>query len=216
MSVLTLKQITERLKTGEIAFSPSLDTFQVHAHSIDLRLGHTFLVPKMWHMTNKGREALVVDHFSEEKARFFDVIELEEGQYFELLPGEYVSVSTFESVKIPNDIMAVLYPRSSTNRRGLSVDLTGIVDAGYEGQLIIPMRNNTSTQTIRIYPGDRFCQIVFEELNNIVEPRKSRYHNRDIIEGYITEKQLTNKTTETDLLLAGKIGDLKKEHPFVI
>ena len=34
--------------------------------------------------------------------------------------------------------------RSSVNRRGISVDLTGIIDAGYEGQLIIPIRNNTT------------------------------------------------------------------------
>ncbi len=214
MSIITIDQLKERLQKGEITFTPELDTFQVHAHSVDLRLGYTFLVPKRWHMTNSGREALLIDHNTQENQQHFDVIELEKGQFFDLLPGEYVSVSTLESVKVPSDLMAVLYPRSSTNRRGLSVDLTGIVDAGYEGQLMIPVRNNTTSHTIRIYPGERFCQIVFEKLSNIVTPRESRYHKKDIIEGYIPEKKYSNKTTETDLLVSGNIKELKETHKF--
>jgi len=209
MSVLTIEQIKERLANNEISFSPKLDTFQVHAHSIDLRLGYTFLIPKVWQMTKKGREALILDHFSDNKMNYFDIIELEEGQYFDLLPREYVTVSTLESMKVPDDLMAVLYPRSSTNRKGLSVDLTGIIDAGYEGQLMIPIRNNTTSQTIRVYPGERFCQVVFETLENKVVPRKSKYHKKDIIEGYISEK-----TKETELLQEGKTGDLKKDNEF--
>ena len=214
MSIITIEQLKERLQKEEISFTPALDVFQVHAHSIDLRLGYTFLVPKRWQMTNNGREALLIDHNTQESPQHFDVIELEKGQHFDLLPGEYVSVSTLESVKVPDDLMAVLYPRSSTNRRGLSVDLTGIVDAGYEGQLMIPVRNNTTSHTIRIYPGERFCQIVFENLQEKVTPRKSRYHKKDIIEGYIPEKKYSNKTTETDLLVSGDIGTLKEQNKF--
>ena len=176
MSIITKTQIVERIKKGDIAFAPALDSFQLKSHAVDLRLGFTFLIPKRWHTTANGREAIRIDHFHKDKKAYFDVIELEQGQHFELLPGEYVSVNTLESVKIPNDLMAVLYPRSSTNRRGLSVDLTGIIDSGYEGQLTIPIRNNTTSQAITLYPGERFCQIVFEELAGAVETEKSRYH----------------------------------------
>ncbi len=214
MAILTRIQILERMKQENLGFSPNLDTFQLQEHSIDLRLGFTFLIPKSWQLTPRGREAVSIDSFGDNvyPAPHFDVVELEKGQYFELLPGEHITVSTLEAVKIPNDLMAVLYPRSSTNRRGLSVDLTGIVDSGYEGQLIIPLRNSTAHQTIRLYPGERICQIIFEELGHKVSPRRSRYHKKDIIEGMIVEGQPKEREVEMALIRKGEIRELKAEH----
>jgi deoxycytidine triphosphate deaminase len=136
----------------------------------------------------------------------FDVVELEQGQFFDLLPGEYILVCTLESIKVPNNLMAVLYPRSSTNRKGLSLDLTGIIDSGYEGQLTLPIRNNTRSQTVRLYPGERLCQIVFEELSEPVEAKRSKYHKLDIIEGFIREEK-----EESELILGGDIKKLKTD-----
>lgn len=183
MSVLTRNDILEYIKKGELKIVPSLDSFQLQAHSVDLRLGFTFLVPKSWQVTKNGREQLHMDYYASERPEYFDVVELEKGQFFDLLPGEHILVSSLESIKLPSDLMAVMYPRSSINRKGISVDQTGIVDCGYEGQLVIPIRNNTSSQTVRLYPGERFCQLVFQKLTGPVDARKSRYHQRDIIEG---------------------------------
>ena len=133
-------------------------------------------------------------------------MELEEGQYFELLPEEYILVSTLEAIKVPDDLMAVLYPRSSTNRRGLSLDLTGIIDSGYEGQLTLPIRNNPHSQVLQLYPGERLCQIVFEELDRPVIARKSKYHQRDIIDGVGRDKAV-----EARLILKGQIKKLKED-----
>ena len=127
---------------------------------------------------------------------------------FDLLPGEYVLVSTFETIKLPDDLMAVLYPRSSVNRKGLSVDLTGIIDAGYEGPLTLPIRNNTQSQVIQLHPGERICQIVFEELTHSIKARKSRWHMKDVV-----EKGKKEKVKETKLLFSGDIKKLKRDHP---
>ncbi len=208
MAVLTKKQIIECVRKGEIAFSPNLDSFQLQDHAVDLRLGFTFLVPKIWHITKQGRESLDITHFNKANNEFFDVVELEKGQFFDLLPQEHILVSTLESIKVPNNLMAVLYPRSSTNRKGLSLDLTGIIDSGYEGQLTLPIRNNTHSQAVRLFPGERLCQIVFETLSEpIANPKKSKYHKRDIIEGISKEKQ-----TEARLLLEGNIEKLKEQY----
>ena len=206
MSVITKTQILERVKKGEIAFKPPLDVFQLQEHAVDLRLGYTFRVPNLWHLTPAGREALDVIHFDKQNRDSFEVIELEESQYFELSPQEYILVSTLESLKVPRDLMAVLYPRSSINRRGLSLDLTGIIDSGYEGQLTLPIRNSTHSQVLRLYPGERLCQIVFEELTNPVTPRQSKYHQRDIIDGTIRDRAV-----ESRLILKGQIKKLKTE-----
>ncbi|MBP9763121.1 MAG: dCTP deaminase [Candidatus Pacebacteria bacterium] len=214
MSILTKKQILEKINAGEILFEPNLDEFQIQAHAIDLRLGYTFLLPKRWQLTEKGRVALNIDHLSEDRPDYFDIIELEKSQTFDLLPGEYVLASTLETVGIPDDLMAILYPRSSTNRKGLSVDLTGIVDSGYKGQLAIPIRNNTESQVIKLYPGERFCQVVFEKLDEKAEIKESRYHQKDIIEGFIKQnfKNAEKDRTESDLVREGKIPELKRDH----
>ncbi|OGG79669.1 dCTP deaminase [Candidatus Kaiserbacteria bacterium RIFCSPLOWO2_01_FULL_54_13] len=208
MAILTKDEILARVKKGNIVFTPGLDRFQLQTHAVDLRLGFTFLIPKAWKMTPKGREALRIDPLKDHGPEYFDVIELEQGQYFELLPQEYVLVSTFETIKVPNDLMCVLYPRSSVNRKGLSVDLTGIIDSGYEGPLTLPVKNNTRSQTIQLHPGERFCQVVFEELKKKVTPRKSRWHGKDVV-----DKAKKEKAAEMKLVGSGDIRKLKSDFP---
>lgn len=211
MSILTKNEILVRVTEKNIEFEPALDIFQIQAHAIDMRLGFTFLIPKAWHLTKKGRVALNIDYFDKDRQSCFDTIELEQGQYFELLPGEHILVSTLESVSIPDDLMAILYPRSSTNRKGLSVDLTGIIDSGYVGQLVIPVRNNTQSQVVKLYPGERFCQIVFEKLETKVNAEKSRYHKKDIIDGFIRDKTKLD-AKEIAFVSKGSIRELKQKH----
>nr|AIA14962.1 Formyl transferase, C-terminal domain protein [uncultured bacterium] len=213
MSVLTKADILSYIADDKIGFKPALDAFQLQAHSVDLRLGFTFLIPKSWHITKAGREQLHMDYYAPERPEYFDIVELEQGQYFDLLPGEHILVSSLETITVPDNLMAVMYPRSSTNRKGISVDLTGIIDSGYEGQLVIPIRNNTNSQTVRLYPGERFCQVVFEHLGESVEPRKSRYHRRDIIDGVDVDSLVAERQTEISLIMSGDIKKLKAEHP---
>jgi len=210
--VLTQQDIIDYVSKGKLGFNPQLDQFQLQAHSVDLRLGFTFLVPKSWHVTKNGREQLHMDYYAAERPDYFDIVELEKGQFFDLLPGEHILVSSLESVKLPDDLMAVMYPRSSTNRKGISVDQTGIIDSGYEGQLVIPIRNNTQSQTVRLYPGERFCQIVFEKLTSDVEARQSRYHRKDIIEGVDVDSVANERQTEIEMITSGDIRNLKADY----
>lgn len=203
--ILVKSEILEYLKSGRVKFSPQIDLFQIQSHSIDLRLGYSFMVPKVWGLTEKGREAFLVDYLDERDR--FELIELEHGQFFDLLPKESVVASTLEEVSLPDDLMAVLYPRSSINRKGLSVDLSGIVDAGYEGRLLIPITNNTSNQVVRIYPGERFCQLVFYPLSTPVKVVQSRWHKKDIMVGRLSEKS----KQEEKLIAKGKIKELKQK-----
>jgi len=209
MAILTKQEILERVHSGNIGINPALDSFQLQAHAVDLRLGFTFMIPKSWRLTDQGREALSIDPLRDHGPEYFDIIELEQGQHFDLLPEEYVLVSTFETIKIPDDLMAILYPRSSVNRKGLSVDLTGIIDSGYEGPLTLPIRNNTNSQVIQLHPGERFCQIVFEQLTHPVEARKSRWHQKDVV-----DKGKKEKSAEMKFVFNGDIKKLKKD--FVI
>lgn len=210
MSVLTKDEILEQITKEKISFFPNLDSFQIQPHSIDLRLGFEFMVPKTWEMTKKGRVVLNIDYLGGVDKNNFETIELKAGQYFEILPREFVVVNTLEKVSFPADIMAVLYPRSSVNRRGLSVDLSGIIDAGYEGRLIIPVKNNTSSQVIRLYPGERFCQLVFHRFDRAVDIKKSRFAKKKRCLGIFKEED----KKEAVLIKEGRIADLKNKFSF--
>ena len=206
MSVLTKEEILSRINAGDLSFSPCLDAFQVQIHSVDLRLSFDFMIPKLWEMSSQGRVAVNIDYFSGAEKQHFETIRLNPGQFFEILPREFVVVKALEEIVVPDDLMAILYPRSSVNRRGLSVDLSGIVDAGYKGNLIVPIKNNTSSQVIRIYPGERFCQLVFYKVNGKSEAHQSRFENNGKVVGVFKEKN----DEEVRLIKEGKIEELKK------
>lgn len=206
--VLTKEDILDYIKNDGLSFTPKLDKFQMQSHAIDLRLGFTFMIPKNWKLTTEGRQA--IDTTYSTNMSNFDVIELEHGQFFDILPNEFVIFTTLEAISLPDDLMAILYPRSSVNRRGLSVDLSGIIDAGYSGQLIVPVRNNTNTQTIRVYPGERFCQLTLQKLSSKATIKQSRFHNKDVAFTVGTQKEIDE--TELDLVKLGKLKELKEQY----
>lgn len=210
MAIVVKNEIIESIKNGELGFSPRLDSLQFRPHAIDLRLGYNFRVPTRTFSVTKstgGRSAATLDHLAINNGHFTftDEVKLKPGQYFDILPGESVLGVTLEKVSMKSPtLMAILYPRSSVNRRGLSLDLTGVIDTGYKGQLLIPL-HNISSQVIRLYPGERICQLVFERLEQPVrEGYQGRYHGA---EAYKPE----NQSREIELIRAGKIKDIKKE-----
>jgi dCTP deaminase len=220
MAVLTKQNILERIRGGEIRFDPPLDGFQMQPHAVDLRLGFLFRLPKTWVLTDHGREALNIDYLGSKNGDYFEEIQLKPGQYFELLPSEFVIVTTLEEIQMPLDLMTVLYPRTSFNRRGLAVDLSGIIDAGYRGHLTIPVRNNTATQVIKMYPGERMCQIVFQALSESVTEadalrhglNKAKYHNYGQAE---IQQAQSDRNVEMKFVRCGQLDELKKQYPAV-
>ena len=167
------------ISDGLLSFEPSLDAFQVQPHAVDLRLGNIFYVPQTWTMTKHGRTIFNINYAKNLPEEHWQKVELTKGQYFEIAPGEMVLATTLEKVVLnaPN-VMGVLYPRSSVNRRGLSVDMTGIIDVRYQGTLMIPIVNNTSAQIITVYPGERICQVVFERVEEEISEEEAMMHGR--------------------------------------
>ncbi|HVX48036.1 MAG TPA: dCTP deaminase [Candidatus Saccharimonadales bacterium] len=216
MAIVVKHEILESIKNGELKFTPALDSLQFRPHAVDLRLGTTFRVPRRTFNVkrgSKGRTAVPLDHMAVNNGHFavYDEIDLKPGQYFDILPGEWIMGFTMEKVHIKsNTLMGVLYPRSSVNRRGLAVDLTGIVDTGYNGRLMIPIHNTTSMQVIRVWPGERICQLVLERLEQPVrEGYQGRYFDKKkkIAGTYVPEKE----NREIELIRSGDLKTIKKE-----
>lgn len=207
MAVLTRDNIVKAIEQGEIGFKPRLDRFQLQPHAVDLRLGTTYKIPRSWKVSERGREALLIDYLSfPNEIDAFEVIELDFGRFFEILPGEFVLAATLEEIKVSTKLTATLYPRSSLNRKGLAVDLSGVIDAGYQGKLIIPLMNKTQNQVVRLYPGERVCQIIFHDLTQETDAYQGKYFRS---QG--GERAKPEIHQERELIKSGKINLLKEK-----
>jgi dCTP deaminase len=88
-------------------------------------------------------------------------------------PLTWFAISTKEFIKMGSEITSQLWIRSSYARKGILASF-GKVDAGFHGTLTFGCFN-ASDKEVEIPIGDRFCQIVFEYLEQIP---KALYHER--------------------------------------
>ncbi|HDM67278.1 MAG TPA: dCTP deaminase, partial [Thermoplasmatales archaeon] len=92
-------------------------------------------------------------------------------------PQTWFAVSTREYIKMGDMVTGQLWIRSSYARKGVIASF-GKVDAGFHGTLTLSCFN-ASSKKIEIPIGDRFCQIVFEELltkpSELYESKSGRF-----------------------------------------
>jgi dCTP deaminase len=215
MSVLSRKKLEKILLEKKLQFEPELDAYQMQPASIDLRIGWSFYIPYTWKFTEKGRVAVVADYLDYSSTHEnFQLVKLKPGQYFEILPGESIIASSLEKIILGSgNLIGLLYPRSSSSRRGLKIE-SGLINPKYQGHLIIPMTNN-SHHVIKIYPGERLCQLVFHELSDELTSDEALIHGfQDAKYQNTTPYGLEvkiDKQEEIDLLKQGRIDELKKK-----
>ena len=92
-------------------------------------------------------------------------------------PLQRFLVGTQETLRLPPDAAGSLWLRSSYARRGVLASF-GKVDAGFRGNLTVGAFNS-SHEALRIPIGDRFCQIVMEDLATpSARPYAGRYQDQ--------------------------------------
>jgi len=91
-----------------------------------------------------------------------------------LQPGAYL-IDFNETVLIPRNCMASVFPRSSLWRSGVGIN-AGVVDAGYEGAMgaLMEVKN---PKGIILYKDAKLAQIVFEEMGETVEGYSGIYQS---------------------------------------
>lgn len=97
-----------------------------------------------------------------------------QGQAITLPPGAYL-VDFNETVKVPLNCMASVFPRSSLWRSGVGIS-AGVVDAGYEGAMGALMEVKNPCGVV-LYRDAKLAQIVFEELGEVVEGYNGIYQS---------------------------------------
>ncbi len=95
-------------------------------------------------------------------------------------PVTWFAISTKEFVKMGPQIASQLWIRSSYARKGVMASF-GKVDAGFHGTLTISCFNSNDEE-LEIPIGDRFCQIVFEQLSSapseLYDKKSGNYQNQ--------------------------------------
>ena len=160
MAVLGYEEIKELIKSKKLL--ENVDEKNIQPAGVDLRVKCIYRLKNGGFLGIKNRrtpDVEVVAKYKEEK--------------FTLKPNEFVLVETMEKVNMPNDLLALILPRSSLFRCGVSLH-TAVVDPGFIGTLTFGMKN-LSEHPFEIEIGTRIGQIVFEEVKENVKMYDGKY-----------------------------------------
>lgn len=178
--ILSDRDIRRRLAEGDLRIEPLDDPeLQIQPASIDMRLGREFLE------FERSNIPCIHPDSEEETDEYTRRRVVESGDDYVLHPGDFVLGTTYETVEIPDDLVARVEGRSSLGRLAVVVHATaGFVDPGYRGQITLEL-SNLGTAPVALRPEEmRISQLVLTELSSAAElpygeERGSKYQDQD-------------------------------------
>lgn len=157
MPLLTQQRINELLQNEELYITPLLDkAAQIRETSIDLRLGTHFKVSVQTKEPVLGISEHPMETFFQEAYKKF-------GDSFILYPHQLVLANSFEYIRLPKNIMGLIFSRSSLNRLG--VKIASVIQPGFAGTLTIEL-TNPGENGIRLQTGMRMIQLLLYEIKD--------------------------------------------------
>jgi dCTP deaminase len=170
MTALGKKELLHLIEDGIIKIEP-FDKDQIGPGSIDLRLGNKFRTFKKVHNIFYVKND--VDH-----REITQLIEVNQGDYFLIMPGELVHGITLERIELPNWLSGRIEGRSRLARIGLLTHLSsGYVHPGTKGKIVLEIVN-VSPIPLALYPGIKICQLVIEKVEG-GEAYRGRFHEQE-------------------------------------
>ena len=158
---------------GPNCISP-FNTAQVEPASYDVRLGQNFKIFE--------RDATVAIDMADPEDITKDV-HVETGRYFTLHPGEFALGVTYETIKMPDNLVGRIEGKSSIGRLGLMIHITaGYIDPGFHGPVTLEMFG-VHPLPLLLHPGMLIAQISFHKMSKV--PRQSyrgRYQGAKTVE----------------------------------
>ena len=174
--ILSDGEIRQAIADEVLSFNPPLDeeylTVALTTSALDLRLGDElqFYRP-LEEVAPKGlADPIVID--PSKPGVIPDLISKWgkrhsiENAYYDLPPRQFVLGSTLERVSLPeaSGIAARVEGKSTLARLGFVVHMTApTVHCGFRGSIVLEMYN-LGDYPIRLSPGMRICQLIFERL----------------------------------------------------
>ena len=166
------RDIRASIEAGQIGLEP-LDMNLLQPSSFDVRIDRFFRL-----FDNHKYAFIDPAEPQEELTRF---IEVAPDEPFILHPGEFVLGSTYEFVKLPDNVAARLEGKSSLGRLGLVTHSTaGFVDPGFNGHVTLEL-SNMATLPIKLWPGMKIGQLCFFQLSS---PSETPYGSEKYLNRY--------------------------------
>lgn len=90
--------------------------------------------------------------------------DLSAAEHVELKPFERALVRTGVRIALPAGYVGLVHPRSGlAAKQGVTVlNAPGTIDAGYRGEIMVPLINLDAEHTVVFEPGDRIAQLVIQ------------------------------------------------------
>jgi dCTP deaminase len=153
--VLSDRTIQRQLDEGRIEIDP-YDPSLLQPSSVDVRVDRFFRV------FHNARYPFI--DVKEPQEELTELVEVDGDRPFILHPGEFVLGSTFERIKLPDDLVARLDGKSSLGRLGLLIHSTaGFIDPGWDGHVTLEL-SNVANLPITIYHGMKIGQVSFMQM----------------------------------------------------
>jgi len=181
MAILSDRDIKKCLETGEILIEPLENPErQIQPSSVDLRIGNEF----------KGfriiRKPCIDPMDKTDIDSYMESFYIDDGEPFIIHPGEFALATTYETVKLPDNLVARVEGRSSMGRLGITMHVTaGYIDPGFHGRITLEI-SNIGKMPVALYTGQRVCQIVFETMTS---PSEKPYGHPDRDSKYMGQQR---------------------------
>ena len=155
------------IDSERLTVDPLPDEEAVSPSAIDLTLADSMRLPYV-----PGGDAAEITIDARNSGAVMDAIQRlsteasknDDGSY-SLKPGQFMLAWTRERISLPNFLAARVEGRSTLARLGLSVHQSApIVHATFSGQLQLEL-TNAGPFLIKLYPGQRICQLVLETMS---------------------------------------------------
>jgi dCTP deaminase len=181
MAILSDRDIKKCLETGQILIEPLENPErQIQPSSVDLRIGNEF----------KGfriiRKPCIDPMDKTDMDSYMESFYIDDGEPFIIHPGEFALATTYETVKLPDNLVARVEGRSSMGRLGITMHVTaGYIDPGFHGRITLEI-SNIGKMPVALYTGQRVCQIVFETMTS---PSEKPYGHPDRDSKYMGQQR---------------------------
>ena len=165
--ILTDREIQAAIQCGQIIIDPQPKLDAYSSTSLDLTLSKSL---RIWKTESiKGVERIISPSaegykFTELIKEFSDLKELGTEGYV-IRPHDFVLGWTEESIELPTSarLAARVEGKSSLARLGIGIHITApTIHAGFEGSIQLEICNHGTLQ-VKLVPGMRVCQLIFEQ-----------------------------------------------------
>ena len=178
MSVLSDEKINKLLTSGELILHPLLEPNQIKGAKVDLRLDNVISLIKRIDL--ESYDAKAIRQSREKPVDYLERHIISFSEAFIIHPGEFALAPTFESVKMPHEVIGLLDGRSSLGRLGVMVHVTsGSVDPGFSGPLVLELAN-LGRIPVKLFPLMRIASMKFLRIEGGV---KHAYSDEDKYRG---------------------------------